>query len=882
MKKMLLTLIIFSLLSTFAVAAQTKPTAAGLRAWISTYMDDVPNFICDYTEKEYRPGWAFWKLHQEHEGEVRHIDGRDDYLVKSVNGDHSQEGTPIWKLSGLDNPFAGFLRDKLRPETNYRFKPKGKDKLTFVSDWGRSLLRGYTENGELLPGRRNYPSWGTIWVDKETHGILKIKERFKVPRGDGMFNHGEHEHVVEYGKSTIGDDTYLLPRRAKYEEKEAFATPFGFWQVKMPRRIERVYQNCRRFEAEASVQFGSIVDASSAPPENKKYDTERAAAQPGFKQAPGGRGGGELPTPMLAHETGLEVIVEAPSAQVGDLAREDAKRQEAPQGFNADEDRLSLPKAARFQWRSSQMPRELYEWITAYISDLPNFICDYSELEYTCEDPEIHPWRLRKQHRGEVRYIDGLEERQVVSMNGKPSKKPIWKVSRTSNFFGSLRNMLDPEFNYRLTPTGPGKFTFQSDSGMSLHKGFTRKGKGMKRVRSYPTKGTLLVDEDSGAVLRVLEDFWVHPGDPNYPPAHHKIDVTYEPVRTGESSYWLPTRDEIVSIVFSLADDRRIVRTYENCRRFQVKSTIQYADVIDALSATPENKKYDTERAAAQPGFKQAAGGGRGGELPTPTLAHETGLEVDADLDSAQLPNLSPQDHPPATSQPPLSKAVRTSPSEDPPTPRPSQTTSRRFPKRYGYKSVSPQSEEDRGISNLTRYGYYPSPTPPEPEDKRVLIEKDQADDQSVFWWFVSMAAAFGLFVSAVFVSALGAFAFIRVFGGKASADFLWRKSADAPEKETKMLTAWEVEAKKHWTEHRPRLVKYLSEKGVLRQALQTAAENAGLTFGAMARRGVDPWEAQREARIQFLLLPSEEDVPMLDPDQAPFGQPEPITEART
>ena len=91
------------------------------------------------------------------------------------------------------------------------------------------------------------------------------------------------------------------------------------------------------------------------------------------------------------------------------------------------------------------------------------------------------------------------------------------------------------------------------------------------------------------------------------------------------------------------------------------------------------------------------------------------------------------------------------------------------------------------------------------------------------------------------------------------------------------MMTAWEVEARRHWTKHRPRLVKYLREKGVLRQALQAAAENAGLTFVEMAKRGVNPWEAQREARIQFLLLPEEESVPMLDPDQAPFGQPEPI-----
>ena len=45
--------------------------------------------------------------------------------------------------------------------------------------------------------------------------------------------------------------------------------------------------------------------------------------------------------------------------------------------------------------------------------------------------------------------------------------------------------------------------------------------------------------------------------------------------------------------------------------------------------------------------------------------------------------------------------------------------------------------------------------------------------------------------------------------------------------KGNKMMTAWEVAATKIWTKHRPRLVKYLREKGVLRQALQTAEENA-------------------------------------------------------
>ena len=85
---------------------------------------------------------------------------------------------------------------------------------------------------------------------------------------------------------------------------------------------------------------------------------------------------------------------------------------------------------------------------------------------------------------------------------------------------------MDPESNYRFTRTGPGEFTFQSDSGISIHNGSSKTGKPNKRVRSYPTKGTLLVDEDSGAVLKLLEDFWVHPGDPYYSPSRYKLDVT--------------------------------------------------------------------------------------------------------------------------------------------------------------------------------------------------------------------------------------------------------------------------------------------------------------------------------------------------------------------
>ena len=162
-----------------------------------------------------------------------------------------------------------------------------------------------------------------------------------------------------------------------------------------------------------------------------------------------------------------------------------------------------------------------------------------------------------------------------------------------------------------------------------------------------------------------------------------------------------------------------MVQTYDNCRRFEVDSSISYGQIVEA----------------SQPGFKQATGG-TGGELGTTTEALEkgenTGLEVGAPAGSAgfagRSPNIPPQP-PPAASQPPLFKAVRTSPkrnapSEDRP-PRSPRNEKESLLKRYGYHSTAPyEDKEDSFIPS--RYGYYvsdfdrPPLREPPPEDEQV------------------------------------------------------------------------------------------------------------------------------------------------------------------
>ena len=261
------TLTLFCLLIVTASFARAQ-TSMELREWISGYVEDLPNFVCDYTEKEYGPGrWNYWSLKKEHSGKVRFIDGTDEYQVLSVDGQPAK--SPIWKVSRWHDPF-GSIQYKLSPVANYRFTPKKKGKYTFLSDWGIGFFKGYTEDGKPNPEtQRSYPTWGTLWVERSSHEVVKIEEHVKVPRGQ-PFDHGEHVQVTEYALTSIEGTPYRLPTRFKWEKKESYATPLGLMDTMAHYRVVQTYDNCKRYgadsvihyeEVDSSIGYGVPVDA---------------------------------------------------------------------------------------------------------------------------------------------------------------------------------------------------------------------------------------------------------------------------------------------------------------------------------------------------------------------------------------------------------------------------------------------------------------------------------------------------------------------------------------------------------------------------------------------------------------------------------------------
>lgn len=97
-------------------------------------------------------------------------------------------------------------------------------------------------------------------------------------------------------------------------------------------------------------------------------------------------------------------------------------------------------------------------------------------------------------------------------------------------------------------------------------------------------------------------------------------------------------------------------------------------------------------------------------------------------------------------------------------------------------------------------------------------------------------------------------------------------KLSKAEEEAKKKLGPWGVLAEKHWREHRPNMVRELERKGVLYRSLLRAQEKALDLFcqlnEELPKRGVPSGlaclMAKSQALREYILLPSEEDVPLL------------------
>ena len=276
MHKILLSLSIL----TFAVGASVlgrqarAATVEDILEHAATHHEDLPNFVCIYSEHQYVRNGAYgdWKLKRWYEAEARVVDEITKCKVLTFKGKPSRK--KLYQVARTFWLFGGHFSQFLDPRQNYRIgkgtRIAGTPLQVFdmVSDAGISLLQGMTQQG-TFKHEKAFPTQGKLWVESNTGRIVKSSESWTV-LGDGIYVPGERNLTAEYGYFDIGGKSYSLPA------KNTFIT-LPYSDQYRDTLVVLEYRDYRRFSANSTLHFEGIADASKGETGRTggRFDDER-------------------------------------------------------------------------------------------------------------------------------------------------------------------------------------------------------------------------------------------------------------------------------------------------------------------------------------------------------------------------------------------------------------------------------------------------------------------------------------------------------------------------------------------------------------------------------------------------------------------------------
>ena len=213
-------------------------------------LDGLPNFIVQQNTTRYfsRVLPPNWQVLDVVTAEVASVGGKEDYRNIMVNGKPSNrpvEKTGAWSTGEFQTTLASLLN----PYTEAKFR-KGKDdtlngRSSYTYDFS---VRQENSNWDIHApdGTKVTPSYsGTVWIDKDTHNVMRIEEQTgPMPTS---FPFDKVESVVAYGFVRIDEKTYPLPVHS-----EALTCQRG---SNTCTKNEINFQNYRKFGADSTVTF---------------------------------------------------------------------------------------------------------------------------------------------------------------------------------------------------------------------------------------------------------------------------------------------------------------------------------------------------------------------------------------------------------------------------------------------------------------------------------------------------------------------------------------------------------------------------------------------------------------------------------------------------
>jgi hypothetical protein len=213
------------------------------------YSDTLPDFIVSQFTTRYasnsRP--PQWQALDVVSAEVACVNGQEEYRNVAINGRATKraiEKTGSWSTG----EFVTVLQDVLSRMTNAAFTKHGEDRIT-----GRTaLVYDYTVKQPnshwtiIAMGASYRPAYqGAIWIDKETHRVLRMEMRSLSLPSD--FPYVKAELVLDYDSVRIENRVFLLP---VHSENLLCAR-----ESDLCSRNVIDFRNYRKFTAESNIQF---------------------------------------------------------------------------------------------------------------------------------------------------------------------------------------------------------------------------------------------------------------------------------------------------------------------------------------------------------------------------------------------------------------------------------------------------------------------------------------------------------------------------------------------------------------------------------------------------------------------------------------------------
>ena len=191
---------------------------------------------------------AQWRVLDTVGAEVVSVNGKEDYRNFTVNGKPTSrppEKSGAWSTG----EFQTTLVDMFNPYTQASFRKSADDNLN-----GRPAFtynfRVLQENSSwdiIAPnGDKATPAFtGTVWIDKQTHNVMRIEEESGPMPASFVFD--KAETVVEYGFVSIEGKNYVLPTHSEIMTCQRGSDACT--------KNEINFQNYRKFTADSTITF---------------------------------------------------------------------------------------------------------------------------------------------------------------------------------------------------------------------------------------------------------------------------------------------------------------------------------------------------------------------------------------------------------------------------------------------------------------------------------------------------------------------------------------------------------------------------------------------------------------------------------------------------